>query len=527
MTKDEILKSQLVKKSKKGLLRLIFGRTTIMIALLLMQMAFLIYLLHYFGNSVYTFIGGQTLFGLIIVTIIINRRDNPSQQLTWVILTLVVPVAGGLFYIYIATRPEQRRLEKRLDDLYGETKKYVSQNKEVLERLKKRDKGMYHMANYIRDNGNFAVYQNTEVQYLKSGEDKLVELLVQLEKAEKFIFMEYFIIAKGVMWEQVLDVLERKVAEGVEVRVMYDGTCAVNLLPYQYPHMLEAVGIRCKMFAPIKPVLSTHYNNRDHRKIVVIDGKVAFTGGINIGDEYINVDSPYGHWKDIAVMVEGQAVEGFTQMFLQMWNVDEKEDDTYEKYLTASENNGETTEAEGFVLPFGDSPFDHELVGESIYLDILNRAEDYVHIMTPYLILDHEMVTALTYAAKKGVDVKLMLPHVPDKKYAFALAKNHYPELIEAGVEIYEYTPGFVHAKMFVSDDKKAVVGTINLDYRSLYLHFECGAFLYEVPEIMKIEEDFQNTLEQCQLITMDVHKKSGLGLRILGKLLRVLAPLM
>lgn len=527
MTKDEILKSQLVKKSKKGLWQLFYGRTAIIVVLLLLQIIILFKLMHYFGNSMFVTFGGQSIFAVLIIIAIVNRKDNPSIQLTWAILTLVVPIVGGLLYLYIAIRPEHRLLEKRLDDLYAETEKYVKQNQKVLERMKEKDIGTYRLANYVRDNGNFAIYQNTEVKYLKSGEEKLAELLVQLEQAEKFIFLEYFILAKGVMWEQILGVLEKKVAQGVEVRVMYDGTCALNLLPYQYPIMLEKIGIRCKMFAPIKPILSTHYNNRDHRKIAVIDGKVAFTGGINIGDEYINVDSPYGHWKDTAIMVKGEAVEGFTQMFLQMWNVDETEIDTYEKYLIASEKNEEIVHTEGFVLPYGDSPFDGELVAETVYLDIINRAEHYVHIMTPYLILDHEMVTALAYAAKKGLDIKLILPHKPDKIYAFALAKNHYKELIAAGVKIYEYTPGFVHAKMFVSDDKKAVVGTINLDYRSLYLHFECGAFLYEMPEILKIEEDFQDTIEQCQLITMEDYKNTPLWMKALGKLLRILAPLM
>ncbi|WP_317855769.1 cardiolipin synthase [Chakrabartyella piscis] len=527
MTKDEFLKSQLMKKSRRGVLRLIFGRTAIMMVLFLLQLLLLFKLMHYFGNSMFMMFGGQQLFAVLIIIAIVNRKDNPSIQLTWAIVTLVVPVVGGLLYIYIATRPEQRQLEKRLDDLYAETRKYVNQNQEVLANLKNKDIGTYHMANYIRNNGNFAVYQNTNIKYLPSGEDKLAELLIQLQKAEKFIFLEYFIVAKGVMWEQILHVLEQKVSEGVEVRMMYDGTCALNLLPYHYPEMLETIGIRCKMFAPIKPVLSTHYNNRDHRKIAVIDGKVAFTGGVNIGDEYINIDSPYGHWKDTAIMVEGAAVEGFTQMFLQMWNVDEKNQDTYEKYLTASENNQNTTDAKGFVLPYGDSPFDGELVGETVYLDMLNRAEEYVHIMTPYLILDHEMVTALSYAAKRGVEVVLMLPHIPDKVYAFALAKSHYKELILAGVKIYEYTPGFVHAKMFICDDKKAVVGTINLDYRSLYLHFECGAFLYEVPEIKEIEADFQETLKKCQLITLEDYKKTKLWMKGMGKALKLLAPLM
>ena len=290
------------------------------------------------------------------------------------------------------------------------------------------------------------------------------------------------------------------------------------------PDEIKKMGIQCKMFSPILPVLSTHYNNRDHRKILVIDGKVGFTGGVNIGDEYINRRSPFGHWKDTAIMLEGDGVEGLTQMFLQMWNVTEKCED-FGKYLQ-KENCGIQDDS-GFILPFGDSPFDRELIGETVYMDIINRAEDYVHIMTPYLIIDHEMETALCYAAKRGVDVKLILPHIPDKKMPFALAKTHYPQLLKAGVRIFEYTPGFVHAKVFSSDGRKAVVGTINLDYRSLYLHFECGAFLFDLPVIEKIDKDFEHTLAECQEMTMADYRKGSIMQKIYGKALKLLAPLM
>ena len=285
---------------------------------------------------------------------------------------------------------------------------------------------------------------------------------------------------------------------GVEVRVMYDGTCAMFDLPFRYPELLKAKGIQCKMFAPIRPILSTHYNNRDHRKILVIDGKVGFTGGVNIGDEYINRVEKHGHWKDTAVMLKGDAVQGLTMMFLQMWNVTEKEPE-YGKYLQKAEK---ASQAKGFVLPYGDSPFDDEPVGETVYMDILNRAKKYVHIMTPYLIIDQSMITALTFAAKRGVDVKLILPHIPDKKFVFALAKSHYKELLKAGVRIYEYTPGFVHAKIFTSDDEKAVVGTINLDYRSLYHHFENGCFMADCQAVVEIKNDLIRTMGECRDVT-------------------------
>ena len=336
--------------------------------------------------------------------------------------------------------------------------------------------------------------------------------------------MEYFIIDEGYMWDSVLEILQRKASQGVDVRVMYDGTCAIFKLPYHYPEKLRAMGIQCKMFSPIRPLVSTHYNNRDHRKIVVIDGHTAFTGGINLADEYINRKTVHGHWKDTAIMLKGEAVRSFTLMFLQLWNVSERTPE-YEQYLNAP--LPELPNAPGYVLPYGDSPFDDERVGESIYLDIINRAKHYVHIMTPYLIIDGEMTHALTYAAKRGVDVRLILPHVPDKKSAFSLAYTHYRELLKGGVRIYEYTPGFVHAKVFASDDEKAVVGTINLDYRSLYLHFECAAYLYQTPAVAEIEQDFRSTLKSCQQVTLDTMKKDKLYRKILGWLLKVFAPLM
>ena len=325
------------------------------------------------------------------------------------------------------------------------------------------------------------------------------------------------------MWGRILSILERKVKEGVEVRLLYDGTCALTKVPYYYPQELEKIGIQCKMYAPLRPVVSTHYNNRDHRKILVVDGRVAFTGGINLADEYINRRVLHGHWKDTAVMVSGEAVRGFTLMFLQMWNVDTRQAEDYPRYLDVTR----PVAAPGFVLPYGDRPFDGEMVGEMVYMDILNRARRYVHITTPYLIVDNEMVTALTYAAKRGVEVVLIVPAIPDKKYVYALNQVYYRELIEAGVEVREYTPGFIHAKMFVSDDTTAVVGSINLDYRSLYLHFECAALLYGAAAVADVERDFQATRAVSRTITVEDCRRRKLRWRFFGWILRPLAPLM
>lgn len=521
--KKSLEENTVLQKGRQGAMRVVYGRTIVIAALFLIQIALMVSLANFFSRYITVIFGGYIAFGLIIVLFIINREESPEIKLMWTIITMILPVVGGFLYLYVKTQPGYRLIETRLEKIYKQTEAFVQQDVKVLQALEKADKGTARLAGYVQKNGNFPVYQNTKVRYFPLGEDKFQAMLEELAKAEEFIFMEYFILREGYMWEKILEILEEKAKKGVEVRVMYDGTCAMFDLPYQYPEELKEKGIQCKMFAPIHPVLSTHYNNRDHRKILVIDGKVGFTGGINIGDEYINRIAKYGHWKDTAVMLKGDAVQGLTMLFLQMWNVSEKKEE-YGNYL---ERGKQECKDEGFVMPYGDSPFDNELTGEAVYMDILNRAEDYVHIMTPYLIIDQRMIQALSFAAKRGVDVKIILPHIPDKKFAFALAKSHYPTLLRAGVKIYEYLPGFVHAKVFTSDDEKAVVGTINLDYRSLYLHFECAAFLYRVEEIEKIEQDFQETLGKCQEVTLENYKKGTLLLRMMGWILKVLAPLM
>ena len=351
----------------------------------------------------------------------------------------------------------------------------------------------------------------------------------ELLKAKEFIFMEFFIVERGEMWDTILEILEQKVKEGVDVRFMYDGMCSLMLLPYKYPETLKEKGIKCKMFSPIKPILTTVQNNRDHRKILVIDGHTAFTGGVNLADEYINKRVKYGHWKDTGVMLKGDAVKSFTIMFLQNWNITEKDEGDYQQFIRQDfpEIKEQKLNTDGFTLPYGDSPFDDEYVGQTVYLDILNRAEKYVHIMTPYLIIDNEMTQALTFAAKRGVDVIIIMPHVPDKMYAYLLARTYYEELISAGVKIYEYTPGFVHAKCFVSDGVRATVGSINLDYRSLFLHFECGCYFYKNSVVDMVEKDIHDTLEKCQEITVEECRKYNPLKKVVGFILRLFAPLM
>lgn len=517
---DKIL---LLEKGKKGVLNVIFGRTTLIVVMLLLQIALIIGAFSKFTAYVAYFYGVLLLFYGGIILHLVNRRMNPDIKISWILLMVVIPVVGVVLYLYVENDLGCRLLKKRLSQLIESTKQYMPEQTDLREKLKQQQPELVALSNYTWEFGHFPIYENTSVKYLASGEASMEEMIRQLEKAEKFIFMEFFIIEEGYMWGRILKILEEKVKQGVEVRVLYDGTCALFRLPYHYPEKLKKLGIKCKMFSPLRPFVSTHYNNRDHRKIMVIDGHTAFTGGVNLADEYINRRKLYGHWKDVSIMLQGEAVRSFTLMFLQMWDIMEKSED-YSRYLECSRCPSDAT---GYVIPYGDSPLDHERVGEMVYLDIINRAQRYVHIMTPYLILDSEMVTALTFAAKRGVDVAIILPHIPDKKYAFALAKTHYRELLEGGVRIMEYTPGFVHAKNFVSDDIKAVVGSINLDYRSLYLHFECAAYLYDMPAVQDVEQDFQATAAKCQDIRLEDLKKEKFSIRAMGWLLKVFAPMM
>lgn len=518
-----------VRVKKRGLsllLHIVFGRTMVILMMVGIQIAMLVWIFLKMGG--YSKIGLTVLqiLSIFIIIYIVNCKENPAFKLAWVIPICAFPVFGTLLFLFIQTNPGNRGLKHLLDNRVKETMEFVKTNDKVAEAVAKDGGDITEISYYIDNINHFPTCANTDVVYFRLGEEKFTDLLVELEKAEKFIFLEYFIIANGYMWKNVLDILKRKASQGVEVRVMYDGTCTLVNLPYNYAKKLAKYGIKAKAFSPIKPIFSTHQNNRDHRKILIIDGKVAYTGGINLADEYINEISLYGHWKDVAIRLKGEAVRSFTIMFLQIWNISEKGKEDYRKYLR-TDYPVEVDTSKGFVVPYNDDPTNREDVAQRVFLDILGKAKRYVHIMTPYLILDNEMMVALSFAAQRGVDVKLMLPHVPDKKIIFYIARTYYKQLLQSGVKIYEYTPGFLHAKMFVSDDEKAVVGSINLDFRSLYEHFECAAYIYKNPVVADIEKDFNETLKECQLITKENYKKIPLITRGLGHIFRVFGPLL
>lgn len=514
-------------RGRKTLLQILFGRTGVVVLMLLAQIAFIVSIVFVFNKYIIWIYGVSILLSAVLVVYIFNRNDNPAFKMTWIIPILVIPIFGALMYLFVRLDLGTRMPYKKLSALIADTSLYLPQNKKTLSRLEKEDFRAASTARYIARCGGYPVYEKSDVVYFPSGEDKLKELLIQLGKAERFILLEYFIIEEGHMWNEVFKILCRKAEQGVDVKVLYDGTCSIALLPYSYPKKLRTLGIECKMFNPIKPFLTTIQNNRDHRKIVVIDGKVAFTGGINLADEYINRTSLFGHWKDTAVMVKGEAVRSFTVMFLQMWYVSEKPPYKYKTYFSEEIIPVKQRAEEGFVIPFADSPLDGEPIGKSVYFDIISTAKRYVHITTPYLILDNEMLYTLTLAAKSGKDIKIIMPGIPDKRFIYYLGRTYYKQLLAAGVRIFEYTPGFIHAKMFTSDDNKAVVGTINLDYRSLYLHFECACYMYGCAAVGDVERDFQATLGKCREITMKEYKQYPWIKRVTGHVLRLFAPLM
>lgn len=512
----------------RGLWKVVFGRTMILIVLMLVQAFVLFGGFVILDREVWFFNYMFGFLAVIILMYIVNVRQNSSFKFMWIILIIAFPVLGVTFYLYTRLQPGTRFISRRVREIIDEEEAFLRPADETVRKICEASKAEAGLFRYIHDEGNYPVYDNASVKYFPLGEDKFKELVYQLERAQDFIFLEYFIVERGHMWNTVLGILQRKVREGVEVRFMYDGTCTLSLLPKNYYKRMEALGIKCKVFSPMMPFLTTHQNNRDHRKIVVIDGHTAFTGGINLADEYINEKVRFGHWKDTAIMVKGKAVNSFTLMFLQMWNINEASRENYGRYMYNGNDRVNTYMRNGgYIAPYGDSPFDKEEVGEKVYLDIINKSKDYVHIMTPYLILDDGLLNTIIFAAQRGVEVKIILPHIPDKKYVYWLARTYYSELISEGVEIYEYTPGFVHAKVFTSDDEKAVVGTINLDFRSLYLHFECAAYIWKNPVITDVEADFQATLKKCMRITLKDCQEYNPLYKILGRALRLVAPLM
>lgn len=515
----------LIKRGQKGIVRALFSRFGLIVLILALQALLAITVMFRLRDMALFFWSGTTILTIITVLQLLNSTMDMRSRTTWLVIIMALPVIGPLFFLYTRIDPGHRGEKKRLAELNALARSNVPEDPEALAALEKDHPESAGLARFIGSRGAFPVYCNTETRYFPLGDDMWPVVLEELEKAKKFIFMEFFIIDEGEFWGSILETLARKVKEGVEVRVMYDGTCELSTLPHDYPQRMEKLGIQCRMFAPIRPVFSTHYNYRDHRKILVIDGKTGFTGGVNLADEYVNRIERFGHWKDTAIMLRGSAVASLTSMFLQMWALTAGGTADFDRYIAKSP--ADARKANGYVIPYGENPLRTAKTADFVYIDILNRAKRYVYIMTPYLIPDEKLEAALRFAAMRGVEVALILPGIPDKKIPYALAKTHYRALISAGVHVYEYTPGFVHAKVFVSDDREAVVGTINLDYRSLYHHFECAIYMTGVDCIGQVRDDFIATREKCTAVTYETIEKESLSVKVTGLLMKIAEPML
>lgn len=510
----------------KYIIKFLFHRACFLVLAVLVQLFVLIGVIVRFYDYFAYFYAASTIISLVVILFILNNKSNPVYKIAWIIPILLFPIFGGLFYIFLGTNKLSKRTRQRMKLIFDKTREALKPKQNILNEMRLCNEIAANQSKYIQDYAYYPPYCNTFTEYLSIGEIKFERLKEELKKAKKFIFLEYFIIEEGIMWNSILDILKEKVKEGVDVRVIYDDAGCLLKLPYGYDKKLESMGIKCCIFNPLVPLLSTKFNNRDHRKIAIIDGHTGFTGGINLADEYINEYERFGHWKDTAIMVKGQAVWSMTVMFLSMWDYLKGIDENFENFKPDIDLSQENCK-DGYIQPYADSPLDDEAVGEVVYLNLINKARRYVYITTPYLIIDNEIITALTSAAKGGVDVRIITPHCGDKWYVHEVTRSYYRTLVEGGVKIYEYTPGFIHSKTFVVDDEYGVVGTINMDYRSPFLHFECGVWMYKCRSIADIKGDFINTLEMCQEITLKDLKQIKWYKTLIRIILRIFAPLM
>lgn len=512
----------------KKVLKLLTSRRTFVIVLLLLQVYFILFLLIESNARLHAFSIALNVISLTAVVYIINRKDKPAYKLTWIIMIMAVPLFGGILYLMFRLQSSVERLQRRFSKYDVQALSLLKQDDDILQKLREGNRDIAVQAQYLISRSGYPIYGNTDVEFMPSGEAYFLRLTEELKRAERFIFLEFFIISSGVMWEGILDILKEKVKSGVEVRLIYDDMGCMFSLPHKYYRKLNALGIKCLAFNPFRPFWTTLQNNRDHRKLVVIDGVTAFTGGINLADEYINAIKRFGHWKDSAVMLHGEGVRSFTVMFLNMWDSVSKSEENFNDFLLPENKESYRDFVKnGYVHPYCDSPVDNEYIGENVFLQIINNARKYIYISTPYLIIDDNIMTSIMLAAKSGIDVRVITPFIPDKKIVHMNTRSGYARLIDSGVRLYEYKPGFIHSKNFISDDTTAVTGTANLDFRSLYLHFECGVRMYNVPAIAEIKADFLKTLEVCTEIKSDYYAGKNIAIRIFKNIMRLFAPFM
>ena len=497
-------------------------RVIIIALLILIQLAGLVtcvYLLSDKALWVYIFFEAVSICMVIYV---VNQRKNPSYKIMWVLFILIFPLVGGVIYLFWGGGRVFPHLKKRMRKCERAAHTALRQDPAVESRLEFVDMLHARQSRYLRRESGFPVYSNTTVEYFSPVEKLWPRLLEELERAERYIFIEFFILAQGKMWDSIHQVLVRKAAAGIDVRIIFDdfGSCARQFRGFVKG--LTAEGVKVSVFNPLRPSLDLFMNNRNHRKMVIIDGKTAISGGFNIGDEYVNLWHVHGHWMDNGFILKGDAVRSYLAMFCAMWTFTTRRKMDIRPFLTSCPIRGE-----GFVQPYCDGPLSDKNPAEELYMQILNTAQRYVYITTPYLILDSEMTTVLCLAAKSGVDVRIITPKIWDKWYVHPVTQYSYEELLEAGVRIYEYTPGFVHSKIFVSDDRVATVGTVNMDFRSFYFHFECGAWISNMEVVGDIKEDVLRIMAQSEEIRLEKWRRRPLGMRFKQSLLHLFAPFM
>ncbi len=449
-----------------------------------------------------------------------SKDTNSAYKMPWIMIIMALPVMGLCIYLMTEVALSPKSIHKRMAAIRDETTAGLTQKPEVMDQLEQRDMAVANQFRYLSNHEKSPVYQNTAVKHFCHGSFALEAMKRDLEQAQDFIFMEYFIIEDGKGFNQLLDILERKAREGVDVRLMYDDIGSLGYVNWRYATELNRRGIRCQVFNPALPILNFFLNNRDHRKITVIDGRVGYTGGYNLADEYFGLKFPHGEWKDVGIRMEGEAVKSLTATFLELWSVTSRKPEDFGRYL----NVQHSVEAKGFVQPFPDSPLDQEHSTENVYINLISHAKKYVWFMTPYLIITDELNRALELAAKRGVDVRIITPGIPDKRTIYAVTRSYYASLVKRGVRIFEYTPGFLHAKQCICDGEMASIGTSNLDYRSLYLHFENNVLLYDCDAVGEIDADFRETLLQCREMTEQYRSRI---LRIWQCILRLFSPLL
>lgn len=508
-------------KSKKRFLKIFYSRILFTGIIFLIQVIWFAIMLTLLSRYTQWITIVFRIFSVGMGLFLLNKNENSVYKISWVLIISSLPVLGGLMYLLFGNKHPSRRIHWKIQREQMRLLPELTERKETEEELSLGDHA--GIACCLSRNSGYPVYRNTQTKYYPLGEDMFRDMLQDLAEAKQFIFLEYFIISEGVMWKQILSVLEEKAREGVDVRIIYDDVGCLTTLPFHYIAKLEKMGISCMAFNPFRPLFSLAVNNRDHRKILVIDGHTAYTGGINLADEYINLVEKYGHWKDTAVRVQGEAALAFLEMFLEMWDAFSAKKDKLSDFVP--EITWKPVTAAGYVQPFYDSPLDEKPTGENLYLNIINQAKKYVYLTTPYLIISDEMQRALVLAAGRGVDVRIITPGVPDKAIVYRITRSNYHDLLKGGVRIFEYVPGFIHAKNFVSDDEIAVVGTVNMDFRSLYLHFECGAVLYQTGTVADVKADFEETLFSAREVHLEDMRR-GFFSGILDALLRLLSPL-